>query len=33
MKAHGKVQVEFHSFLIVSPNGGGGELLKPVLAE
>lgn len=33
MKAYGKVQVQFHSFMILSPDGGGGELLKPVLAE
>jgi len=33
MQAYGKVQGEFHSFLTLSPDGGGGQLLKPVLTE
>jgi len=32
-QAYGKVQGEFHSFLILSPDGGGGQILKPVLTQ
>jgi hypothetical protein len=32
-QAYGKLQGEFQSFLILSPDKGGGQLLKPVLTE